>query len=131
MRCHTREMAALKLKSLKEPTGQHDGFRILIARYRPRYLPKSEENWHEWWKELAPSRQLHKEYIIDKKINWFVYKKKFLYETKNNPVALDEIKELGRLGRNQDVTLLCHCIGKDKHCHRFIVAELVKKGNRG
>jgi uncharacterized protein YeaO (DUF488 family) len=38
----------LKLKSLKEPTSQDDGLRILIARYRPRYLPKAKENWDEW-----------------------------------------------------------------------------------
>lgn len=31
---------AIKLKSLKEPTEESDGFRILIARYRPRYLRK-------------------------------------------------------------------------------------------
>jgi uncharacterized protein YeaO (DUF488 family) len=123
-------MPGLKLKSLKEPTEQQDGFRILIARYRPRYLPISEENWHEWWKELAPSRELHKEYMIDKKLNWSVYKKRFLSEMKNNPAALDEIKELGQMSRDQDVTLLCHCIGMDKHCHRFIIQELVERENR-
>jgi len=123
-------MPGLKLKSLKEPTEQQDGFRILIARYRPRYLPKSEENWHEWWKELAPSRILHKEYMIDKKLNWSLYKKRFLSEIKNNPDALDEIKELRQMSRDQDVTLLCHCIGMDKHCHRFIIQELVERENR-
>lgn len=123
-------MPGLKLKSLKEPTEPHDGFRILIARYRPRYLPKSEENWHEWWKELAPSRQLHKAYMIDKKMNWSVYKNRFLAEIKNNPDALDEIKELKQLSKDQDVTLLCHCVGIDKHCHRFVISELIEKRSR-
>ena len=123
-------MPGLKLKSLKEPTEPHDGFRILIARYRPRYLPKSEENWHEWWKELAPSRQLHKADMIDKKMNWSVYKNLFLAEIKNNPDALDEIKELKQLSKDQDVTLLCHCVGMDKHCHRFVISELVEKRSR-
>ena len=40
-----------------------------------------------------------------------------------------EIKELGQLSRDQDVTLLCHCIGVDKHCHRFVIRALVEKGN--
>ena len=123
-------MLGLKLKSLKEPTEPHDGLRILIARYRSRYLPKSEENWHEWWKELAPSRQLHKAYMIDKKMNWSVYKNRFLAEIKNNPDALDEIKELKQLSKDQDVTLLCHCVGMDKHCHRFVISELVEKGSQ-
>jgi len=30
----------LKLKSLKEPTNHEDSLRILMARCRPRYLPK-------------------------------------------------------------------------------------------
>jgi hypothetical protein len=39
----------LRLKSLKEPTI----LRILIARYRSRYLPKDNESW-----DLAPSKAL-------------------------------------------------------------------------
>jgi uncharacterized protein YeaO (DUF488 family) len=58
---------SIKLKSLKNPTEESDGLRILIARFRPRYLPKAKENWDEWWKELAPSKSLWKEYIKDKK----------------------------------------------------------------
>lgn len=46
---------AIKLKSLKEPTEDSDGLIVLIARFRPRYLRKEDENWDAWWKELAPS----------------------------------------------------------------------------
>jgi uncharacterized protein YeaO (DUF488 family) len=35
---------ALKINALKETTEKSDGLRILIARYRPRALPKSKEN---------------------------------------------------------------------------------------
>ena len=42
---------AIKLKSLKDPTEESDGFRIMIARFRPRYLRKEDENWNAWWKE--------------------------------------------------------------------------------
>jgi hypothetical protein len=35
--------------------------------------------------------------MLDKKMGWSLYKKRFLSEIKNNPDALDEIKELGRL----------------------------------
>ena len=57
----------IQLKSLKEPTEESDGLRILIARFRPRYFPKEKENWDEWWKELAPSKSLWKDYLKDKK----------------------------------------------------------------
>ena len=51
----------IKLKSLKDPTEDSDGLRVLIARHRPRYLSKDKENWLQWWKDLAPSRDLLKE----------------------------------------------------------------------
>ena len=35
---------AIKHKSLKEPTKKSDGLRTLIARYRPRYMRKEDEN---------------------------------------------------------------------------------------
>jgi uncharacterized protein YeaO (DUF488 family) len=146
---------AIKLKSLKEPTEESDGLRILIARYRPRYLRKEDENWHVWWKELAPSKSLWKEYLKDKKINWDEYSRRYKLEILNNPLALRALHNLASLDRtikrdtNQEeqqqeppsqrsdmdnilskyntVTLLCHC--KDEnHCHRFLVKHMVKGG---
>jgi uncharacterized protein YeaO (DUF488 family) len=143
---------AIKLKSLKEPTEQSDGLRILIARYRPRYMRKEDENWHVWWKELAPSKSLWKEYLKDKKIDWDEYSRKYKLETLNNPLAFKALQNLASLDRtivnpntNQEeqqqqpkpqcsdilskfdtVTLLCHC--KDEnHCHRSLVKHMVKE----
>ncbi len=70
----------IKTKSLKEPTEPSDGLRILIARGRPMYLPKSEENWDQWWKQLAPSKDLYQAYIKHKTIDWDTYTKKFMIE---------------------------------------------------
>ena len=140
---------AIKLKSLKQPTADSDGFRILIARFRPRYLRKQDENWHVWWKELAPSKSLWKEYLKDKKIDWDEYSRRYKLEIQNNPSALKALYDLASLGRpnfNPDtnqkeqldsqysdilskydtVTLLCHC--KDEnHCHRYLVKQMVKE----
>jgi uncharacterized protein YeaO (DUF488 family) len=141
---------AIKLKSLKEPTEESDGLRILIARFRPRYLRKEDENWHAWWKELAPSKSLWKEYLKDKKIDWNEYSRRYNLEILNNPLALKALHNLASLDRtinrhtNQEeqqgpqsqhsdilskydkVTLLCHC--KDEnHCHRFLVKQMVKE----
>ena len=38
--------------------GSDEGFRLLVTRYRPRALPKAEETWDAWWKELGPSPAL-------------------------------------------------------------------------
>ena len=140
---------AIKLKSLKEPTEKSDGLRILIARYRPRYLRKEDENWHAWWKELAPSKSLWKEYLKEKKIDWDEYSSRYQLEIQNNPLALKALRKLAsldttiiNLDTNQEeqptlqrsdisakydtVTLLCHC--KDEnHCHRYLVKQMVKE----
>jgi uncharacterized protein YeaO (DUF488 family) len=44
--------------SFSESRESSDGFRMLITRFRPRYVKKENENWDAWYKELAPSRQL-------------------------------------------------------------------------
>lgn len=141
---------AIRLKSLKEPTEESDGFRILIARFRPRYLRKEDENWHAWWKELAPSKSLWKEYLKDKKIDWEEYSRRYKLEIMENPLALKALHILAIFGgsisletshgeqqRSQSqhsdilskydaVTLLCHCIDEN-HCHRFLVKHMVKE----
>jgi uncharacterized protein YeaO (DUF488 family) len=140
---------AIKLKSLKESTEVSDGLRILIARFRPRYLRKKDENWDAWWKELAPSKLLWKEYLKEKKIDWDEYSRRYKLEIQNNPLALKALHKLALLdktivypdtnkeehlvpqhseilSRYNTVTLLCHC--KDEnHCHRSLVKNMVKE----
>jgi uncharacterized protein YeaO (DUF488 family) len=136
---------------LKEPTEDLDGLRVLIARYRPRYLPKYRENWEQWWKDLAPSRVLWKEYIKDKKIDWTEYSRRYIGEIKNNPEAIQVLRTLSFFVNDNEnrknnhfqqeqeqerrydliqkynvVTLLCHCID-EKHCHRSIVKKMISE----
>ena len=84
----------IQLKSLKEPTEESDGLRILIARFRPRYLPKEKENWDEWCKELAPSKSLWKDYLKDKKIDWPEYSRRYKMEIKDNPQGVEALYKL-------------------------------------
>jgi uncharacterized protein YeaO (DUF488 family) len=144
---------AIKLKSLKEPTEDSDGLRILIARYRPRYLPKQKENWDQWWKELAPSRDLWKSYIKDKEIGWPEYERQYIDEIKNNPGSVhllqivssfvngngdgskyvqqeqEQQKRYDLIQKCDTLTLLCHC-KDEKYCHRSIVKEMILKSSR-
>src|ERR1044072_3421348 len=84
----------IHLKSLKDPTEESDGLRILIARFRPRYLPKEKENWDEWWKELAPSKSLWREYLKDKKIDWHEYSRRYRMEIKDSPQGVKALHKL-------------------------------------
>ncbi len=142
----------IQLKSLKEPTEESNGLRILIARFRPRYRPKEKENWDEWWKELAPSKSLWKDYLKDKKIDWPEYSRRYKMEIKDNPQGVKALYKLSSKNINGIVennkhngnqqeqqklcsqnnsmakfkvaTLLCHC-KDERYCHRSIVKAMV------
>ena len=86
----------LKLKSLKQTASNLDGLRIMIARYPIRGQRIENREWHEWWKELTPSRELHREYIKRKAITWDEYAVKFTTEIKNNPKAVEALSRLIR-----------------------------------
>ena len=143
---------AIKLKSLKDSAENSDGLRILIARYRPRYLPKDKENWDQWWKEIAPSRDLWKSYIKDKKIGWPEYERQYIDEIKNNPESVnllqivasfvngngdgskyvqqeqEQQKRYDLIQKCDTLTLLCYC-KDEKYCHRSIVKEMILKSS--
>jgi uncharacterized protein YeaO (DUF488 family) len=145
---------SIKTKPLKESTDKSaDGLRILIARFRPRYLPKDKENWDLWCKELAPSRELWKKYVKDKKIDWPEYSRLYIEEIKHNPQAIQLLQTLSffvndsnhrnkpptQLQQDQQqktydiiqkhdtVTLLCYC-KDEKFCHRSIVKKMISLG---
>jgi len=44
--CYNSNMS-IKLKSLRQSRESSDGFRILITRFRPRYIKKENESWDE------------------------------------------------------------------------------------
>jgi uncharacterized protein YeaO (DUF488 family) len=119
----TTHINNIKLKSLKQPASPDDGLRIMIARYPLRYQKVKDRDW-EWWKDLAPSKQLHRDYIILKNISWEQYVPRYLSEIEANPKAQELLRKLKALVRDgKTVTLLCHC-SDETHCHRKLVKQL-------
>jgi uncharacterized protein YeaO (DUF488 family) len=115
----------IKLKSLRESRESSDGLRILITRFRPRYVKKEKENWDSWYRELAPSRQLWYDYFKSNKIYWSQYRERFIEQMKDNPKSIELIHWLAKFENNDNnnVTLMCFC-ENEKSCHRSIVKEL-------
>ena len=115
----------IKLKSLRQSRESSDGLRILITRFRPRYVKKGNENWDAWYRELAPSRQLWYDYFKSNKIDWSHYRERFIEQMKDNPKSIELIHWLAKFENNDNnnVTLLCFC-ENEKSCHRSIVKEL-------
>ena len=118
----------IKLKSLRQSQEPSDGFRILITRFRPRYIKKENENWDAWYRELAPSRQLWCDYFKSNKIDWNQYRERFIEEMRDNPKSIELIHWLSKFenhdnNNNKNITLICFC-ENEKNCHRSIVKEI-------
>jgi uncharacterized protein YeaO (DUF488 family) len=109
-----------------DPTA--DGHRLLITRYRPRALPKSEETWHAWEKDLAPSVELHAA-VYGKAgrtpLSWDVYRQRYLKEMLAQKPKIKALADRVRAG--ETITLLCssQCTREDR-CHRSLLKALIE-----
>ncbi len=107
-----------------------DHFRVLICRYRPRALPKKDETWHAWYKDLGPSRELHADFYGKNgpPITWEQYRERYLKEMQQaQPQELIEgLAELVAEGKT--ITLLCSSACEDEtHCHRTLLRQLIEE----
>src|SRR6266404_6814973 len=95
-----------------------DGLRLLVCRYRPRGVRKSEETWDEWDPDLGPSRALHAD-VYGKSgppIPWEEYRERFLAEIAGRRARIDELAARVRAG--DTITLLCSsACADDAHCN--------------
>jgi uncharacterized protein YeaO (DUF488 family) len=123
----------INLKSLRQPEDSSDGLRILITRFRPRYVKKGNENWDAWYRELAPSRQLWYDYFKSNKIDWNQYRERFIVQMRDNPKSIELIHWLSRFenkNNKNNITLICFC-ENEKSCHRSIVKDLASNYSLG
>jgi uncharacterized protein YeaO (DUF488 family) len=118
----------IKTKRWEDPREPDDGFRLLVCRYRPRGLPKGEETWDAWWRELGPSTALHAAFWGKGQapIGWDEYARRYRAEMDDQPA------KIGWLGhsaaRGETMTLLCSSACTDeRRCHRTILRELIER----
>jgi uncharacterized protein YeaO (DUF488 family) len=118
----------IKTRRWCDPKKRGDGFRILICRYRPRALPKKDETWDVWYKELGPSKELHADYYgkHGPPIGWEKYRTLYLQEMAEQQEAIDELAALVAEGKT--ITLLCSSACTDEtHCHRTLLRQLIEE----
>jgi uncharacterized protein YeaO (DUF488 family) len=118
---------ALKTKRWCAPAEPDDGFRVLVCRYRPRALPKSEETWDVWMRELGPSPELFRAFYGKgvAPITIAEYRRRYTLEMNAQREKIEQLAQ--RLNRSENVTLLCSksCI-LPAACHRTMLAELIE-----
>jgi len=113
-------------KRWNDPREPGDGLRVLVTRYRPRGLPKAQETWDVWIRELAPSPELHAAFYGKNgtKITWSAYRVAYLREMKSAKAAIRKLVDT--LNRGTTITLLCSsaCL-HDGRCHRSLLREII------
>src|SRR5262245_54269878 len=127
----------IRTKSVKPPIDRkRDGLRILATRFRGRYMPVSR--YDVWMPNLAPSEALMKS-ALGGLITWGQFSRKYQAELreaesidKRNRVIKNHgqkftLRLLQRLGRSQNVTLMCHCDEDQQQCHRHLLKNVLTK----
>ena len=117
----------LKTKRWNDPAEPDDGFRLLVTRYRPRGVAKSDETWDQWMPQLGPGKDLHAAVYTDRgsPIPWSHYRRRYVEAQRKNTQV---IADLARRVRNgETITLLCSsaCV-RESRCHRSILRELIE-----
>ena len=115
-------------KRWDDPASPDDGHRLLVTRYRPRGLPKSDETWHAWDKDLAPSTELHAAAYGKRDrltLSWDIYRQRYLKEMLAQKSKIKALADRVRAG--EAITLLCssQCVREDR-CHRSLLKALIE-----
>ena len=106
-----------------------DGTKILICRYRPRALPKKDETWTIWRKDLGPSKELHAAFYGKhglEKVTLEEYTRRYLEEMKSQEEEIAFLAE--EVAKGKTITLMCSSACEDEtHCHRSLLKRLIEE----
>ena len=118
----------VRTKRWNDPKEDDDGYRLLICRYRPRGVPKSEETWDAWCKALGPSEELHAAAYgkTGPALEFAEYERRFLEEMTSQRYWIEGFA--AHLRKGDTITLLCSSACVDPaRCHRTIVERLLRE----
>ena len=127
----------IRTKSVHSPIDRHkDGLRILATRGRGRGL---RTNRYDVWMAnlLGPSEDLM-DAMNNNRITWREFDRRYRKELKEGG-GIDKrnhniknhgqkftLRLLQKLGRRQNVTLMCHCDEDQQQCHRHLLKKVLE-----
>jgi uncharacterized protein YeaO (DUF488 family) len=125
----------IRTKSVYSPIDRkRDGLRILATRFHGWYMPVTR--YDVWMPNLAPSEALMKSAQAGR-ITWGQFSRNYQKElreagtidrrnrTIKNHGQKFTLRLLQRLGRSQNVTLMCHCDEDQQQCHRHLLKRVL------
>lgn len=121
----------IRSRRWNDPEQAGDGLRVLVCRYRPRALPKAEETWELWLKDLGPSKELHADFYGKNgpPIGKDEYLGRYLAEMRSQTPMIESLAAKVRAG--ETITLLCSSACTDEtNCHRTLLKTLIENAVR-
>src|SRR5262245_52518453 len=112
----------VRTRRWNDPNEPGDGARILVCRLRPRARRKEFETWHEWVKDLGPSRELHAAWYgkAGEPPSWEEFVRRYRAEMAGQQGRIAELAR--RVLGGETVTLLCSSACTDEsRCHRTLL----------
>jgi uncharacterized protein YeaO (DUF488 family) len=121
-------MTPIKTRRWNDPPAPNEGLRLLVTRYRPRGVAKSDETWDAWQPHLGPSVQLHAaaygKGVLS--IPWATYRSRYLLEMRQQKLLIDALAR--RAASGEQITLLCSsACDRESRCHRSLLKELIEE----
>jgi uncharacterized protein YeaO (DUF488 family) len=123
--------SSIRTKRWNDPREPDDGYRLLVTRFRPRGVSKSDETWDAWLPQLGPSKALHAA-VYGKDgppIAWEEYVARYRKEMESSTFWIRSFAERVRAG--EPLTLLCSSACEDPaRCHRTLLARMIEDAAR-
>jgi uncharacterized protein YeaO (DUF488 family) len=118
---------AIKTKRWNDPADPDDGFRLLVCRYRPRGVSKSDETWNAWEPNLGPTKALLAAFKTTSAspMNWPQYRQRYIAEMRDQKPLIEALAK--RVIKGETITLLCtSTCTRESRCHRSLLAGLIE-----
>lgn len=119
----------VRTKRWNDPREADDGYRLLVCRYRPRGVAKTDETWDAWCKALGPSEELHADFYAKgggPPLAFVDYERRFREEMSRQRYWIEGFA--AHLRRGDTITLLCSSACTDPaRCHRTLLARILEE----
>lgn len=117
------------LSNLKNLPNDDMTKKYLITRWKPRNTINVSKYNLEWTPQLAPT-ELTLAKCKDGSIEWKEFRQRYIDESFENPLFIDELEEIIELN-SKGYTIFLICYEKDDTiCHRSILREILEYNNQ-
>ena len=115
----------VKSKRVSDPSEASDGFRILVDRFWPRGIRKSDLDYDLWAKDVTPSDELRKFFHSDPDNNWMSFKTEYEKQLISSDSLAKLVCDIHK-ANPECVTLLYAYNNKFKN-HALILEDVLNK----